>query len=148
MIALSAIVHQNEAEFRVIAAQMWEEERSGNQHPARTTRLAVPPSSSASVHVHQALWKVLVNLSVDPFPQVAEHAQSVVDSINATFMVPPSPVVSTDKRASTVSLKRYEFFFLFCVQDAHPYYRKTTTEHGRQPSISSMVRFYFFCSGS
>jgi len=101
VIALSALVSQSESEFRTTAAELWDEEqrKESAKVEKRSSSGPVPalartpdrkpsqtPQTSQALSVYQCVWKVLLNLSVDPFPDVALAAQNVVDAVNIHIM--------------------------------------------------------------
>ncbi|KAI7884176.1 hypothetical protein K492DRAFT_40086 [Lichtheimia hyalospora FSU 10163] len=120
IIAISHLVHQaGAAKFLVAANQTIEEDQPQSQqhHHTRSSttvsagstsvRGRTPASSSSAVNstsggsdthfgstsydsVYAVLWKALLNLSVDPHPEVAKSAATVVDHINSVLLSTPS----------------------------------------------------------
>ena len=105
VVALSHIVHQaGPSKFLAAAGQtieedQWQQQRlASSDERGRLGRSRTPewPSSSDSsfdaTHdsVYAVIWKALLNLSVDPHPDVANAAGTVVDYINYILLNTPS----------------------------------------------------------
>jgi regulator-associated protein of mTOR len=113
VIALSNIVHQaGPSNFLVAASQTIDEEqaqRSGNTNGNTKSRISSPTNRSVSAalaewrtnsnshsgstsheSVYAVIWKALLNLSVDPHPDIAKAAATVVDHINGILLDTPS----------------------------------------------------------
>jgi len=107
VIALSAIVHNYHSKFVHAASELMEEERkrisnsedlhyynasnyvkgkggekpsSGEDSPSSSSNANASHSSHNTIY--SCVWKVLLNLSVDPYPEVAQLASCVVDDVN------------------------------------------------------------------
>ncbi|CAM0135452.1 unnamed protein product [Umbelopsis sp. WA50703] len=107
VIALSHIVHQSgHAKFVAAATQTVEEETAQraanhlderaklgrNRNVDRRTAMDGMFSSTSHDSVYAVIWKALLNLSVDPHPDVAQAAQTVVDYVNSKLLTDNSTV--------------------------------------------------------
>lgn len=107
VIALSYLVHQaGPQKFMAAANQTIEEEQSqrssfpdergGKMARSRMTEWRMssveghPFSSTSYDSVYAVIWKALLNLSVDPHPDVAKTASTVVDHINLMLLSSPT----------------------------------------------------------
>jgi regulator-associated protein of mTOR len=100
VVALSHIVHQaGPSKFLTAATQTIEEDqrsvfdergkmRSGRQSEWRAA-LDGHFGSSSYDSVYAVIWKALLNLSVDPHPDVSKAASAVVDHINVMLLSTP-----------------------------------------------------------
>ncbi|TPX34292.1 hypothetical protein SmJEL517_g02937 [Synchytrium microbalum] len=98
VVALSRIVQENVSKFVTAAYELIEEDRR-RIPPVKGTKLnggSVDRKTSDSLYrltgassVYACLWKVLLNLSVDPFPDVAELGCRVVDTVNLKLLSSP-----------------------------------------------------------
>jgi len=103
VIVLSAIVHNYHSKFVNAANELMEEERKrisntedahyynannyvkskgGNEGNTSSSSNAGNTSHSSHNTIYSCVWKVLLNLSVDPYPEVAQLASCVVDDVN------------------------------------------------------------------
>ncbi|OUM63449.1 hypothetical protein PIROE2DRAFT_43380 [Piromyces sp. E2] len=69
VIALSAIVHNYHSKFVHAASSPSSSSNANASHSSHNT-------------IYSCVWKVLLNLSVDPYPEVAQLASCVVDDVN------------------------------------------------------------------
>ncbi|CAO3626909.1 unnamed protein product [Cunninghamella echinulata] len=112
VIALSHVVHQvGPSKFLLAASQTIDEDhhRSINENNShgKPRKLSRPISSMLAElkannennshygstsfdSVYAVIWKALLNLSVDPFPEVAKSAALVIDHINAILLSTPT----------------------------------------------------------
>jgi len=101
VVALSHIVHQSgHAKFVAAATQTVEEDTAQraaghlderakigrSRNVDRRTTMDGMFSSTSHDSVYAVIWKALLNLSVDPHPDVAQAAQTVVDYVNSKLL--------------------------------------------------------------
>ncbi|TPX39231.1 hypothetical protein SeMB42_g04419 [Synchytrium endobioticum] len=110
VVALSRIVQENVSKFVTAAYELIEEDRRralSQVKGAKSNGGSVDRKTSDSLYrltgassVYGCLWKVLLNLSVDPFPDVSELGCRVVDTVNlkllsSSLVESPSAVLAT-----------------------------------------------------
>ncbi|KAI9313911.1 raptor N-terminal caspase like domain-containing protein [Dichotomocladium elegans] len=128
VIALSNLVYQAGPEkFLVAANQTLEEDQSQRPHHMddRMSKLGQRRiadnhfGSSSHDSVYAVLWKALLNLSVDPHPEVAKAASIVVDHINSLLLSTPGmgEYVSSVVRDSMQQLSRDRQDYQRSIQD-------------------------------
>ncbi|KAJ3257439.1 hypothetical protein HK103_004514 [Boothiomyces macroporosus] len=97
--ALSRLVEEDEVKFIQTAYELFDDERkaagfevgrsSANRRSVESSRI-----SGVQQSMHLIVWKAILTLSVDPFPEVAIIAMNIVDKINSLLvkssMVDPS----------------------------------------------------------
>ncbi|KAI9029360.1 raptor N-terminal caspase like domain-containing protein [Hyaloraphidium curvatum] len=111
---ISKLVALNASRFVAAAAELVEEERKRQQVAAEDARpkgaSSIPDglyqASNGQLSVYGCLWKVLLNLAVDPHPEIATLATELVDQITYSYLLPTIlDKYSAASQASAVSVK-------------------------------------------
>ncbi|KAJ3276836.1 hypothetical protein HDV01_002891 [Terramyces sp. JEL0728] len=88
--ALSRLVEEDEVKFIQTAYELFDDERkaAGYEGDRASSRISLESSRIAGIQqsMHLIVWKAILTISVDPFPEVAVIAMNIVDKINGLLV--------------------------------------------------------------